>query len=525
MITIDGKEFRNLTEQVLKNKEDIAEIKGTDIFVNGLGIRVLGQHVSADDLPETADNYGDAYAIGGTAPFEFYVWTRANPDAGHDEDYWFNIGELAIVGPQGAQGPRGLKGDTGDNGKSVYAVANSVSPSLFMEGDAILITSGADAGNIYKKIDGEWSLLGNIKGPQGLQGLQGPQGIQGLQGLQGPQGPRGDSGGFINIHGIITSVGELPDPETLHDLTIAYLLDNQTTPATYNLYLQVGSTSAEAMWVDMGPLNVATYVEVNGNFVSYWDSDVKLDKKSDGGAYVYTHVGSSQSQQAYVGNSATPNSIAQRTNGGQIKVADPAVDGDAINKGYADGRYVPLSANVLSGQPQYMYVKQFDSTPGLTVCAKNTPGENKIPVYDEDACLKTSNPVSNLQCANKQYVDTVAANAQIPAHLSAKFTVTHDGQTDYLYIYYYAKETTTPIQSFFNAFNGAIGDYSHTVHISGWGLMGTINAECFITYNSNTNKFGLQVNGMQTGQQSTVITPYNISFTDVNPPTIEKISI
>ena len=102
MLHINGKELRNLEEQVLKNKEDIAAHYNIDRVLANFGIRVIGQVASAEELPDPATftgEYGDAYAVGAAEPYNFYIWTRADVNSGHPTDYWFDVGRLAIVGP------------------------------------------------------------------------------------------------------------------------------------------------------------------------------------------------------------------------------------------------------------------------------------------------------------------------------------------------------------------------------------------------------------------------------------------
>ena len=102
MLNMNGKELRNLEEQVLKNKEDIAAHYNMDRVLANFGIRVIGQVASVEELPapETfTGEYGDAYAVGAAEPYTFYIWTRADINAGHPTDYWFDVGRLAIVGP------------------------------------------------------------------------------------------------------------------------------------------------------------------------------------------------------------------------------------------------------------------------------------------------------------------------------------------------------------------------------------------------------------------------------------------
>ena len=100
MITINNKEYRNIVEQVLKNKEDIARHYAIDRVIAEVGIKVMGQLDSEDNLPETppggAEAWGEAYLVGAEEPYDIYVWTRPGE--------WFNIGALNIQGKQGPEG-------------------------------------------------------------------------------------------------------------------------------------------------------------------------------------------------------------------------------------------------------------------------------------------------------------------------------------------------------------------------------------------------------------------------------------
>ena len=99
MLERDGKVYRNLEEQVLKNKEDIAKHYEIDRALANLGIEVVGQVETAEQLPDplTYDGkYGYTYAVGnqeevetGTGYYTYYVYTRPAPDAGYnDNHYW-----------------------------------------------------------------------------------------------------------------------------------------------------------------------------------------------------------------------------------------------------------------------------------------------------------------------------------------------------------------------------------------------------------------------------------------------------
>lgn len=68
---------------------------------NLLGIKVVG-HVDALPIPEGTYEYGDAYTVGTAAPYDMWIYTRA--DEFHAEAYWFNIGKFPALGPQGPKG-------------------------------------------------------------------------------------------------------------------------------------------------------------------------------------------------------------------------------------------------------------------------------------------------------------------------------------------------------------------------------------------------------------------------------------
>ena len=120
MFKHDGKEYRNLQEQVEKNKNDILYILEQEGVLNEFGIKVVGEVETTDDLPSTdseefaALEYGDTYAVGTEEPYTLYIKTRANGT--HPNDYWFNLGLFPLPGPQGPQGETGPQGPQGPQG-------------------------------------------------------------------------------------------------------------------------------------------------------------------------------------------------------------------------------------------------------------------------------------------------------------------------------------------------------------------------------------------------------------------------
>lgn len=259
-ITETNKTFRNLEEQVAYLSEFHQESKALASW----GIRIIGQVTNSAELPDhlTFDGeYGDTYAVGEEAPYSYWIWTRASQTGG--SDHWFDFGEISIAGPQGPIGPQGPKGNTGESSKWYALFGAPTSSASYKDGDMGLLmgsTINQDLiGNVYRYSNGQWNLLMNIKGPQGPVGPRGERGLQGPTGAKGNKGDRGDTGGLVNIVAKLAAGSTPPAPSTLNNLTLAYIIGD-------DLYIQVGSTSQNAQWLNMGPLNVATLVTVNGQY-------------------------------------------------------------------------------------------------------------------------------------------------------------------------------------------------------------------------------------------------------------------
>lgn len=203
-----GREWRNLYEQVQKNKDDIEYLKGIGGTLNEFGIMVLGVLNNASLLPSSDNQYGDAYAVGVAAPYDMYIWTRTeDPEVGQ----WLNLGQFPAVGPQGPigetgpQGPQGIQGPQGNTG------------------------------------------LQGVQGPRGNQGPKGDTGETGPQGIQGPQGQPGNS---FHITAQLGAVGQLPAPtKELQMSGTAYQVGT-----ALNVYIIVGNDDDGYTWVNCGPI-------------------------------------------------------------------------------------------------------------------------------------------------------------------------------------------------------------------------------------------------------------------------------
>lgn len=196
MIIRNNKEYRNLQEQVQKNKEDISNVVSMSTMAD-LGIRIQNAGdplASYSDLPDVKTfegEFGDAYLVGSEPPFRLYVWSRSeDPEV---KGYWFDWGELnapsVIPGPEGPAGPVGPKGEDGTQWYSFPSTPTYLA-SLHIRDKALNLSNG----NVYSWNGDSWVLDGNIKGPVGPQGPEGPQGPRGAQGIVGPEGPQGPVG-------------------------------------------------------------------------------------------------------------------------------------------------------------------------------------------------------------------------------------------------------------------------------------------------------------------------------------------
>ena len=374
MLIFNGTEYRNLEEQVLKNKEDIAKHYEIDRALANLGIKVVGQVEIPSQLPDPLTyqgEFGDTYAVGnpedvaeGTGYYEYYVFTRPDENAGTPTNHWLNVGRISIVGPQGPAGPKGEQGPNGESSRWYYG---SAGPEVgedyeYQEGDMWLDGTG----NVYRYDGSLWVLTTNIKGPQGLQGIRGLQGERGEQGPQGPQGPQGDVGGFINIFGTLTNAEQLPLPTTLNNLTAAYLVEHTggTDQANdhYDLYVQVGETSATAVWVNAGPFNAATLVTQGGVGLNVWDSDTKLDKNTDITNHIEVYAKKANGTQTMISASAgllAIGAIPIRSGNGEILVPlEPVSDYSAISKKYVnDSLNTKLTKVASSSSESQVYAK------------------------------------------------------------------------------------------------------------------------------------------------------------------------
>ena len=159
MIYYDGKIYRNLEEQVLKNQKDI------EIYSAGGNFDLKGIVDGFDDLPESPQE-GDYYLVGTGVPYQLYLYYYNS---------WINLGDYPKEGPQGPQGIAGQDGATGPRGPQgpkgdslVYEILDIVAstsdlpdPDSVDYWDAYLVGSGIPY-MAYFVINGVWTPVGYI---------------------------------------------------------------------------------------------------------------------------------------------------------------------------------------------------------------------------------------------------------------------------------------------------------------------------------------------------------------------------
>ena len=206
MIEINGKTFRNLEDQVAYLSEALQAGK----LIDELGIKVLGVYSTIEQakaaIPGPYD-YGDAFSIGTTKPYDLYIFTR------NIEDF-VNFGSFPGKGKDGKDGEQGPKGEKGDQGE---------------------------------------------RGPRGERGFQGPVGEQGPRGFEGkigPQGAKGDrgpTGPAFNVKATLASTSQLPTPTAaLQAKGTAYLIPNEA--GVKHIWVIQGEDSLA--WIDIGPSGI-----------------------------------------------------------------------------------------------------------------------------------------------------------------------------------------------------------------------------------------------------------------------------
>ena len=239
MIKINDKTYRNLPEQVEKNKRDIEDLQ--------LRAGFQGPYASTDDINPPVD--GVIYIIGSSYPYEVYKFDM--------DDGFIDLGPFGATGEQGPEGPQGPVGPQGPQG-----------------------------------IQGEQGPQG-IQGPQGPYGLQGPQGEPGSNGAQGPEGPEGN--GIADIEktgtsGLVDTYTITMDDETTYTFTVTNGRDGSATIEAGNGISIDGDVVSIDETVVATKTNLESYAKLNDDTQHV---TVNTLTATPGAGYIHTTYGAS----------------------------------------------------------------------------------------------------------------------------------------------------------------------------------------------------------------------------------------
>ena len=462
-----GYDLLNPLDAIERNKQDIQAFKDANQTIAEFGITVVGILSSADQLPASGDNFGDAYLIGTETPYDMRVWTRNIPE---QRAMWVDLGAFPLQGPQGPKG---------DKGSQIYS-GNGLPTITGQEGDIYINTA---TGILYQYEGTEWKEKFSIKGPMGPRGLQGLQGIQGIKGdtgergpigPRGIQGPPGAYGPSFNIQGTLASTANLPTPtEDMKSKGYCYIIPD--AQGIKHVWIIQGTDTLQ--WTDLGTAGVqgpkgntgtgidtlkylhltkgnikAQYQPQDGIFLTstgratykgenYHDEDHDFDatlklpifgkdgitinkaadsekieisgsellKKTTTPFIVYSTNGDGKQINRPITSSAISGYIPQYSNYGTIRTQNPDVDTDATNKKYVDDNYVKLvDPGVFDVLKVYGYIASHGKQPILI--EGNTGPRNYTLVYrNENATFEVGEPQTDKNPATKKYVDDAVA--------------------------------------------------------------------------------------------------------------------
>lgn len=202
---LDGSPILTLRDTIIFDQDDGFIVLPTANDNEAL-IKITG--VGDDPSPLTVRDKAGAEVF--TNVTTIYIEDGALSDEGS--------GDPCIMGFEGPEGPAG---PAGDDGQVLHNGTGDPAPGLGEDGDYYIDT---DDGDLFFKVGGVWTSIGQMKGPQGDDGPIGPAGDEGPEGPAGPQGDPGTGTRFTCGSGI---------PNNAEGNTFDVYLD---TDEPYNLY-------------------------------------------------------------------------------------------------------------------------------------------------------------------------------------------------------------------------------------------------------------------------------------------------
>ena len=438
----NGKEYLPLEEAVQELVRLVEGHYSVDRVIADFGITMVNQPVPDPSYLDgvKGTQWGEAYPVGYRSPYDIYIWTRPTADTTNVADgTWFNVGPLAIPGPQGPKGEQGEQGERGHStrwyfGDSVTEVASPMPGDVFMNRDGVLF--------MYEEVQG-WGLpIISIRGPQGPQGAQGRQGPQGPQGTQGPRGPIGESLPAIVLLGKLTSVDLLPTPSASY-VGRGYIVTTNDINVIYTVFEEESQTG-QYSWKIAGTLSGFSIITAGGAVVSQFDADTKLDKVSKNvSGITQAYAIDTDGNQIMIGinSKATEYTIARRYDGGRLHVAPPVDEDDATSRKYVDdGLAKKITIDMTKSKYPQAYLKSINGGVIMKdiIHSIYSPETWMDAVYDmaqrdDYGALRGPSPVANDQYTPKQYVEA-NFTPKLYRHLCRLQAYgEHEGTTETLY--------------------------------------------------------------------------------------------
>ncbi len=182
VLTQDG--YLSFSEQVPANPRNSVKVKGDkgakgdkgdkgDKGADGTSITITGTTVNVASLPTPSSvSKGSGYIVETDENHNNILGTLYISD-GASWKYCGQVrGPQGLTGPTGPQGPQGIQGVQGDRG-NVWLTFEGSPTGTAEENDMALNKLNGD---VYKYTNSTWTLICNIKGPQGQKGDKGETG-------------------------------------------------------------------------------------------------------------------------------------------------------------------------------------------------------------------------------------------------------------------------------------------------------------------------------------------------------------
>ena len=405
----DGQKYLLLTPQcqIEKNRQDIEAIINDTVAFNYIGMKVVGQVNTADELPKKADyevwpfNYGDAFAVGTTDPYNYYLWTRAF--GAYLSDHWFNIG--IFPGPSTVPGP---KGDTGETGPAPNLTIGTVTSTLSQPQVTIEGTSP------------NYTLNFKLQ-----KGDKGDPGTNGRNGVDGKNGKDGTNAIIYTVKGAVDTVSQLPVATSVSTDT-AYLVKDGSL--LYGIIVQDGTN----IWYNYGPTSVGprgpagvgttdlTQVQFpeGEHTITFNDTDGLSVAGTGKFSYGTTDTASPQMTVSVPLKAGAGISMAADANSKflEIKNADHAALAGKLDKKTGNTTYPQAYIKNTNGQQT-----MFSITPSSVA--------STIMIRDANGNANIATPTADAHIANKSYVDAGDAKKLDKKETTGYYAYTHDGST------------------------------------------------------------------------------------------------